>query len=154
MLPLIRLACENIIFIFLNVSWYLDNSADSSSPLLPTAEQENWLLICLVVLSFRHLFGDCSARICQPVKSRQAILRLPRRDPHADAEARYPPAHRFQYDHRYLERNLWLHFWCAIFTTDDSKVWFKTWTKLCCPSPPEQSHHWTVTGITSNNNNC
>lgn len=89
-------------------------SEDSSSPLSPTAEQGNWLMIGLVVLSFRHLFGDRSARICQPVQSRQAILRLPRRDPHADAEAGYPPAHRFQYDHRYLERSLVTFLMCVV----------------------------------------
>lgn len=79
-------------------------------------------MICLVVLSSRHLFGDRGARICQPVQSRQAILRLPRRDPDADAEAGYPPAHRLQYDHRYRTCGYISNVWGAVFTTDDSKA--------------------------------
>lgn len=51
-------------------------------------------------LSFRDQFGRRGQRVCVPVSSPQAVFWLPRRDPHADAEACHPPAHHFKHDNR------------------------------------------------------
>lgn len=50
--------------------------------------------------SFRDQFGRRGQRVCVPVSTPQAVFWLPRRDPHADAEACHPPAHHFKHDNR------------------------------------------------------
>lgn len=50
--------------------------------------------------SLRYQFGRRGQRVFVPLPSQQAVLWLPGRDPHANAEAGHPPTHHFKHDNR------------------------------------------------------